>query len=121
MSQSRAKTLLLLHVLLMFLSLADVASKCASGFDFLSLGFVLCYGIVLVILAAYALGWQQVIKRMPLTTAYANRGITVVWGIVWGAAFFGERITPFKLVGAALIVAGIVLFAQADAKEGGAS
>lgn len=121
MSRSRAKTLVLLQGLLMLLSLADVASKRAAGFDLLSPGFIVCYGIVLVVLAAYALGWQQVIKRMPLTTAYANRGITVVWGIVWGVVFFGERITPFKLVGAALIIAGIVLFAHADAEKGGTS
>lgn len=80
----------------------------------MSLGFVVCYGIVLLVLAVYALGWQQVIKRLPLTTAYANRGITVVWGIFWGFAFFHEVITPGKIVGAIMIVAGIVLFSRAD-------
>jgi drug/metabolite transporter (DMT)-like permease len=74
---------------------------------------------VLLILFVYAIGWQQVIKRLPLTTAYANRGITVVWGIVWGMLFFGEEITLFKLVGAAMIIGGIVLFAQADAEDAG--
>ncbi len=116
MSASRVKTLLVLHVLLLFYSLADVASKYAAGFDFVSIGFIVCYALVLVILAGYALGWQQVIKRMPLTTAYANRGITVVWGIFWGAVFFSEAITPFKIVGAIMIIAGIVLFSQADAE-----
>lgn len=114
MSPSRVKTLLLLHVLLLFMSLADVAGKFAAGFDFVSVGFIVCYAIVLAILAVYALGWQQVIKRMPLTTAYANRGITVVWGIFWGAVFFSEAVTPFKVVGAAMIIAGIALFSQAD-------
>lgn len=108
------KTLLLLHVLLLFYSLADVASKYAAGYEWLSVGFVVCYAVVLVILAAYALGWQQVIKRMPLTTAYANRGITVVWGIFWGAVLFSEAITPFKVVGAIMIIAGIALFSYAD-------
>ena len=117
MNWSRAKTLLVLHVLLLFYSLADVASKYAAGFDLFSLGFIVCYGIVLVILAGYALGWQQVIKRMPLTTAYANRGITVVWGIFWGVALFGESITPFKVVGAIMIIAGIALFSHADAEQ----
>ena len=113
----RSGTLLLLHVLLLFLSLADVASKRAASFDLLSVGFVVCYGITLLILVAYAFGWQQVIKRMPLSTAYANRGITVVWGIVWGAVFFGEGVTAGKVVGAVLIMAGIALFALADARE----
>ncbi len=116
MGWSRTKTLLLLHVLLLCYSLADVASKMAAGFDLLSVGFVVCYGIVLLILAGYALGWQQIIKRMPLTTAYANRGITVVWGIFWGAVFFHEPVTVGKLVGAAMIIAGIALFSHADAE-----
>ncbi|MDO4850705.1 MAG: transporter [Actinomycetota bacterium] len=117
MGASRARTLLLLHILLLFYSLADMASKFAAGHGFLSIGFIVFYGLVLVILAGYALGWQQVIKRIPLTTAYANRGITVVWGIFWGAVFFSEAVTPFKLVGAAMIIAGIALFSHADAGE----
>ena len=121
MGASRARTLLLLHILLLFYSLADVASKFAAGHGFLSIGFIVFYGLVLAILAGYALGWQQVIKRMPLTTAYANRGITVVWGIFWGAVFFSEAVTPFKLVGAAMIIAGIALFSHADAGEDDAS
>ena len=119
MSLSRARTLLMLHVLLFAYSLADVASKRAASFDFMSVGFLVCYGVVLAILMVYALGWQQVIKRMPLTTAYANRGVTVVWGIFWGVVFFGESITPFKILGAALIMAGIALFSVADAQDGG--
>ena len=121
MGASRARALLLLHVVLLFYSLADVASKFAAGHGFLSIGFIVFYGLVLAILAGYALGWQQVIKRMPLTTAYANRGITVVWGIFWGAVFFSEAVTPFKLVGAAMIIAGIALFSHADAGEDDAS
>ena len=114
MSRTQGRTLLLLHILLLFYSLSDVMSKLAAGFDFLSLGFVVCYGGLLVILAGYAIGWQQVIKRMPLTTAYANRGITVVWGIFWGALFFSEATTPGKIAGAVMVVAGIVLFSLAD-------
>ena len=114
MSRTQGRTLLLLHILLLFYSLSDVMSKLAAGFDFLSLGFVVCYGGLLVILAGYAIGWQQVIKRMPLTTAYANRGITVVWGIFWGALFFSEAVTPGKIAGAVMVVAGIVLFSLAD-------
>lgn len=118
MNSSRAKVLALLHMLLLFYSLSDVASKTASGYSFLSWGFIVCYGIVLLVLAAYAIGWQQVIKRMPLTTAYANRGITVVWGIVWGTVFFRESISLFKVLGAAMIIAGIVVFSYADTQGG---
>lgn len=111
---SRASTLLILHVLLGVYALSDVASKMASGTDFFSLPFLLWYGVLLACLGIYALGWQQVIKRMPLSSAYANRAITIVWGIFWGFVLFGEAITPGKIIGAAIIACGIVLFARAD-------
>ena len=112
------RVLLLLHGVLLVLSLSGVASKFASRQEFLSLPFCLFYGAVLLILAFYALAWQQVIKLLPLTFAYANRAITVVWGIVWGVLFFGERVTPPMLIGAIIIIVGIVLYALDGTGEG---
>lgn len=114
---AKLKTLLLLHLLLVFYSVSGILSKLASHTEFLSLHFILLYGGVLVILGGYALGWQQILKRMPLTSAFSNKAITVVWGIIWGALFFAEPVTLFKVLGAALIIGGIVLFAHAD-REG---
>ena len=65
---------------------------------------------MLLILVIYALGWQQIIKVLPLSTAFANKAITVVWGLVWGIILFNENITTGKLIGVGFIVAGIVLF-----------
>lgn len=116
------RTLIALHGVLLVLSLSGVCSKLASRQPFMSQQFILLYGTVLLILAFYALVWQQVIKRLPLTFAYANRAITVVWGIVWGYLFFGESISPLMLVGAAVIICGIVLYAtdnSADSEKGG--
>jgi len=115
--RGQAGVLLALHVLLGVYSLSDVASKKAAGTAFLSPGFVLLYAVVLGLLAVYAIGWQQVIKRMPLSSAYANRAITVVWGIFWGYVVFGEAVSAGKLVGAALIICGVVLFARADGDD----
>lgn len=109
--------LLGLHVLLGIYALSDVCSKLAAGAWFPDLMFFVFYGLMLVFLGVYALGWQQVIKRMPLSSAFANRAVTIVWGIFWGAVLFGEAITPGKLAGAAIIMAGIVLYARADASD----
>lgn len=114
--RTQARSLLGLHLLLALYSVTNIFSKLASEQDFLSWQFVLYYGCVLLILAIYAVGWQQAIKRMPLTTAYANKAVTVVWGIVFGTLFFGEAITIGKLAGAALIVAGVVWFGVEDAR-----
>lgn len=69
---------------------------------------------MLLVLLVYALGWQQVIKRIPLTLAFMNKAVTIVWGILWGFLLFGEQVNVGKVVGAILVIAGVVLFAKAD-------
>ena len=114
---SNVKMYVLLHALMFLFSLSPVCSKLAGRQPFLSVPFFVFYGLVIVILGVYALAWQQVIKRMPLTTAYANKAVTVVWGMVWGMLLFGESITPQKVLGAAVIVAGVVLYAFAEPEQ----
>lgn len=104
----------LLHGLLLLFSLSSVCSKLAAGEPFMSFRFVALYGAVLLLLGIYAIFWQQIIKDMPLTVAYANRAVTVFWGMLWGLFLFQEKITPGKAAGAALVIAGIVLFALSD-------
>ena len=97
----QAKWFLLLHLILGVYAGSSVCSKLAA-------------------LVVYAFGWQQVIKHLPLTTAYANKAITVVWGILLGFLLFGESITLRQFIGAAVIIVGIVLFVRADNEgEGG--
>ena len=104
------KTILALNVLLMFFSLGGIFSKLASKQPFLSLKFILCYGALLFIMFVYAIGWQQVIKRLPLTMAYANRAVTIVWGIIWGLLFFNEKLNVGKIIGAVIVIAGVLLY-----------
>ena len=112
------RRLALLHGLLLVYSLSNIFSKLAAGEDFLSLRFCLLYGAMMLLLAVYALGWQQIIRGMPLTVAFAHKAVTVVWGIVWGLLFFGEKMSWGKGLGALLIIAGIVLFASEEEEEG---
>lgn len=121
MNKSKLKTLLLLHILLLVFSLSGVCSKLASGEPFLSFKFILYYGLVILILGIYAICWQQIIKRLPLTTAYANRAITVVWGIVWGVLFFRESVTIGKIIGALLVVSGVAIYASTPDEEADAA
>ncbi len=114
---SKLKVFLCLHILLMLYSCSGILSKFAAGYDFLSWQFCLLYVGIIGILGVYAIGWQQVLKRMPLTSAFSNKAITVVWGIIWGALFFSEPITLMKIVGAVLIICGVVLYAHADSHE----
>ena len=60
---------------------------------------------MVALLGVYALGWQQVLRHIPLSAAYANKAVTVVWGCVWGLLLFREQLTPGKLAGGALVLA----------------
>lgn len=111
------KTYVLLHALMLMFSLSPICSKLAGQYEFLSFGFIFFYGCVILILGIYAILWQQVIKRIALTEAYANKAITVVWGMIFGSLIFGEVITFQKLIGAAVIIAGVLLFAFSQSKE----
>ena len=114
--KSSTRWLVILHILLVLFSASSVCSKLA-GQQTTPAGFILCYGTMLLALGIYAIGWQQVIKRLPLTTAYANKAVTVVWGILFGALVFHESITPRKLLAACIIVAGVVLYSTADGED----
>ena len=106
----KIKTYAFLHFILFLYSLSTVCSKVASKQEFLSNSFIVYYALIIIILGIYAISWQQVIKRLPLTEAFANKAITVVWGIIWGFLIFSERISRGKIIGALLVIAGVILF-----------
>ncbi len=113
----KLKPYLILNLILLFYSLGGICSKTASGKPFLSFEFILFYGLVLFILAVYALLWQQIIKKIPLNIAYANRAVTLVWGMVWGAVIFKEHISLANIIGAAIVLAGVLLMVTGGEKE----
>lgn len=103
------KPLLLLHAIMLLYSVSTICSKLAAGETLLSIKFILLYGGLLFILFVYAILWQQVLKKMPLTTAYANKAVVIIWGLVWGSLFFGEQITVQKILGSLVIIIGVGL------------
>lgn len=106
--------LIMLQASLLFSSLSGVCSKMAALADFMSLPFFFWYGMVLFIMFGYAVIWQQILKRMPLTVAYANKPVGLIWGMVWGTLIFKERITWNMILGAGIIFVGIFLVVTAD-------
>ncbi len=108
---------LVLQVALLIYSTCSIFNKLASREEFLSPRFILFYGGVILVLGIYAILWQQVIKHMPMTTAYANKGVTVVWGMIFGALIFGESISLRQFIGAAVVIIGVVLYVLSDREE----
>ena len=86
----------------------------ASTQPFLSLRFCLCYGGMIAILGVYAIAWQQIIKQMSLTTAFCNKAVEIVWGILWGVLIFKEAIKWNMILGAVIVIAGVIIVVTAD-------
>lgn len=112
--KASVKDYLLLHLLLLFYSAGGICSKLAGREAFLSARFVLLYGGLLVITLVFAVGWQQIIKRMPLTTAYSNKAVSLLWSTLWGVLLFQERLTLRMVIGALVVLCGVVLVVRAD-------
>lgn len=105
----KIKKYVLLHLLFFEISFCSVFSKLAAQYEFLSFKFCVFYGISLLILAIYAFFWQQILKHFSLTTAFFNKSITIIWGILWGIIFFKEKFAFNMIIGVIVILIGIGL------------
>ena len=107
--KKNAGLFIVLHISLLFSSLSGVCSKMAAAQTDLK-GFCMWYFAVLLIMAVYA----EILKKLPLTVAYANKPVSLIWGMVWGTLIFKETITWNMILGAVIIFAGIYLVVTAD-------
>lgn len=87
-------------------------TKYASQQEFCSWEY--CLGLIgaICVMGAYAICWQQILKRVELSTAYMFKGTSLIFIMLFAFALFGEQITLMNIVGAVLIVLGITLFAK---------
>lgn len=97
----------LLAVALVVFSCSSVCNKLAAGHPLLSWKFILFYGLSILILGVYAVLWQMVLKRLPLSTAYAGKPISLLLSMIWGVVLFREPVSWNMVLGAAIILAGL--------------
>ncbi len=94
-------------------SFAPILSKAASAHGFLSLPYLLYLGGAVLTLGIYAIIWQQIIKRIPVSDAYMFKGTSIIFVLLLSRLLFGEAITLQNCIGAAMIIGGIALYAKA--------
>lgn len=109
MKKISPKLILALQLVVMLYTLSSVAAKMASGQAFLSLPFIVYYGVEILILGFYAIAWQQIIKRCDLSVAYANRSMAILWSLVWTVIFFHEALTIKNIIGVLIVFAGTMI------------
>lgn len=93
---------------------SGIAAKLASGYDFMSVGFVLCYGGEILLLGIYAIFWQQIIKKADISVAYANRASAIFWSTLWAVLIFKENVSLQNIAGIVLIFLGIWMVNRND-------
>lgn len=108
------KDYIFLHLLLFLNTIGGACSKMAARQTVFSPGFFLFYSLLLLILIIYAIAWQQIIRRMPLSTAYLNKPVAILWGIVWGTVIFHEQITAKMVCGTIIVITGIIMVVRSN-------
>ncbi|MCI5741254.1 MAG: EamA family transporter [Lachnospiraceae bacterium] len=101
--------LLALQLIVGIYTMSGVAAKFAARHEFLSVGFILCYALEIFILGVYAILWQQIIKRVDLSIAYANRSIALLWSMLWAVLFFHETVTLKNIIGVIIVITGTMI------------
>lgn len=61
------------------------------------------------VLGVYAIFWQQLIKKFQLSIAYANKAMTLLWSLLWSIVLFHENVTPYDILGIALVITGTII------------
>lgn len=99
------KDILILQLIIMIYTFSSICAKLASGQETL-FRLLLFTGLEFLCLAAYAILWQQAIKKFDLSVAYANRAMVLLWSMIWAVLVFHDTITLKNILGVALVIAG---------------
>lgn len=113
----RAGNIIFLQFAVMVYSINTVVAKYVALEPWFSIKFILLYLLEFAVLGVYAILWQQIIKRVELSVAYANKAMTLLWSLVWGVVLFHEGVTVKKVIGVVLVIAGTMLLNLSPAKE----
>ena len=85
-------------------------TKIAAQHEFLSKFYCLGLCGAIGVMGAYAICWQQILKRIELSTAYMFKGTSLIFVMLFAFAIFGEQITAYNILGAAIIIFGIAIY-----------
>ncbi len=106
---NKIKNIIMLQGVIVIYTISSIMSKNASANKDEPLKFLFFFGMEFVILAIYAVLWQQMIKRFELSVAYANRSMSILWSMVWAVVFFHDNITVNNIIGVLLVVIGTII------------
>ena len=97
----------------MLYACVGICTKMAALQAPMSWPYLLWFCGAVAIIGIYAILWQQVLRRIELSTAYMFKGTTLIFTMLIAALLFGETITIPNIIGSVIIVTGIVILARA--------
>ena len=112
--KTKLKEIFILQIVIAIYTLSTVFAKFASGQEFMSFKFILYYALEMLILAVYAVVWQQLIKKFDISVAYANKAMGLLWSIVWAILIFNETITIKNVIGVVIVIIGTIIVNSDD-------
>ena len=96
----------------MLYACVSLFTKYASQHEFMSWNYMCGLIGAIGVMGLYAVLWQQVLKRIELSMAYMFKGTSLIFVMLLAHVLFAEQITWNNVVGAIIIISGIVLFAN---------
>lgn len=85
------------------------------GGSYLALLFEPLFYLSSIFFLAQAGVWLAVLRRLPLSRAYPFTSLTVITLLIGGAVFFGEAVTLGNVLGALVIMTGVVVIGGGQA------
>lgn len=108
MKKTGIKQILILQVIIILYTVSSVMAKLASTSETIE-KLILFFALDLFFLGVYAICWQQMIKIFPLSVAYANRAIALLWSAVWAKVIFGEDISVRQMIAIGIVIIGMMI------------
>ena len=116
---NKRRNIVFLAIVAVFMeSLTSPCLKLGGRYPFMSPGYIAWFCLAVLILCFYAVCWQLILEKLPLTTAYLRRGFSYILIFVWATLIFHEAITWKQILGIAVITVGMVI-SISDEKSAG--
>ena len=116
MKKRGLKEIIILQLIIILYTVSGVMAKMASAAESIE-KLILFLGLDLFFLGMYALFWQQIIKVFPLSVAYANRAVALLWSAVWAKIIFCEMISLRQMLAIFIVIIGMMIINTEKEKE----
>lgn len=108
------KDIIFLNLIILYYPFISIIAEIASGYELMSSSFIKFYILEIIAIGIYAVLWQRAIKKFPLSLAYSNKAIVIIYNMFWAYILFKEQITLNNIIGSVIILIGTWVVVRDD-------